>query len=218
MRISRIEPTVFLKREPGGLAQLLRITVDADAATPSARLRVLDRGCASILPLGALPRGPSTHDVFLRERPAAREVVCTLLEEGRSSSAFAVTLQPVRHWTVHVVQRSHHDVGYTDLPSRVLKQQARYLDDAIDLARETAAFPDASRFRIVIEAAWSLQGFLEAAGLGRRRLMERLLRSGRFELAGLFGNLTTELCGHEEMIRALYPAFQLSRRYGFPVT
>ena len=44
-----------------------------------------------------------------------------------------------------------------------------------------------------------------------------LLRSGHVELTALFGNLTTELCCPEELVRALYPARRLARQFGFPI-
>ncbi|MEP7355621.1 MAG: glycosyl hydrolase-related protein, partial [Anaerolineales bacterium] len=37
------------------------------------------------------------------------------------------------------------------------------------------------------------------------------------ELTALLGNETSELCGHEELVRLLYPAFRFKRRYGVPI-
>jgi hypothetical protein len=31
---------------------------------------------------------------------------------------------PSRRWEVHLVHGSHHDLGYTDLPSNVLREQS----------------------------------------------------------------------------------------------
>ena len=144
MRITAFEPTVFLKRTARGLAQLARVTIDAEPDTPRARLRVVDSGHASVHPLGRVTRGSSTHDVFLPVRAAPRDVSLTLIEDGRSSAQGRVErVEPPRRWVVHVVQRSHHDVGYTDLPSRVLKLHSRYLDEAVELASQTERFtPD----------------------------------------------------------------------------
>jgi hypothetical protein len=64
---------------------------------------------------------------------------------------------------VHVVQLSHHDVGYTDLASHVLPEHDRWLADALDMAEATRDYPDDARFRLVIEQAWSLDHFLRTA-------------------------------------------------------
>ena len=47
--------------------------------------------------------------------------------------------------------------------------------------------------------------------------LARAIRRGQIEMTALFGNQTTELCGHEEMIRALYPAFELKHRLGIEI-
>ena len=40
---------------------------------------------------------------------------------------------------------------------------------------------------------------------------------GRSRSRRFFGNQTSELCGHEEIIRQLYPAFALKHRYGIEI-
>ena len=86
------------------------------------------------------------------------------------------------------------------------------------MAEATADFPAESRFRVVVEQAWSLCEFMDSAAPERIARMARLLRSGDVELTALFGNMTTELCGHEELIRCLYHSRRLARSHGFPVT
>ena len=120
--------------------------------------------------------------------------------------------------TVHIVQHSHHDVGYTNLPSAVRREHVEFLDRALDYAAATADYPPEARFRLVIEQAWSLLEFVRHAPAGRVARMGELLRAGDFELTALFGNLTTELCGHEELLRALYPSWRLARQFGCPLT
>jgi hypothetical protein len=216
-RIHSVEPTVFLTKDKGRLRHLVRLTIESPAALPSARLKVIDGGRQMVTPLGMVSAGESRHECYLDEKPGQRQVELVLENDGIAVCRTAFTESPPRHWKVHVIQRSHHDPGYTDLPSRVFKLQARYLDRALDMAEGARSFPGEAQFRIVIESAWSLMSFLSGASAGRKERMIRLLRSGQFEVTALFGNMTTELCGHEEMIRCLYPSFRLAREHGFPV-
>jgi hypothetical protein len=110
-----------------------------------------------------------------------------------------------------------HRPGYTDIPSNILREHARHLDQVIEFAATSADWPEAARFTYVIEQAWSALYFLEHRPASAVEQLVRLLRGGQVELTALLGNETAELCGHEELVRLLYPAFRVKRRYGVPV-
>lgn len=206
--------TPFLRAGARGLEQLLRVTAWREHSG-SGRLSVALPDGVLTVPV-ELPAGESTHEVYLPERRTAVDARVTLAVSDAVETAEA-RLPAARRWTVHVVQTSHHDVGYTDLPSRVVALHDRWLDQAIDFAQATRAYPEAARFRMVIEQAWSLEHFLQTATEPRRTALLDLIRAGDVEMTALFGNLTTELCGHETLVRALYPAFDLKRRHGLPL-
>ncbi len=44
--------------------------------------------------------------------------------------------------------------------------------------------------------------------------LRRYVGEGRIEIPALFGNEITGLCGHEELIRLMYPSFRLGRDFG----
>ncbi|MBN1864786.1 MAG: hypothetical protein JW808_07790 [Victivallales bacterium] len=180
------------------------------------------------LTLADKSRGINIDTMKLQERHASSSAKATAdrkdvnsnsrFKKGKHSAVTYKTLvSPPRHWRVHVVQFSHHDLGYTGLPSNVLSKHARYLDQAIDMAEATTDYPDDAKFRIVIEQAWSVDYFLKHARPGRAEKMIRLMQSRQFELTALFGNMTTEICGHESLMRTLYPSFRLKREYGIPI-
>ena len=212
--ITEIVPTVYLRRAAGGLEQCARVTVrcEGEDGTPAALI-----AAGATHPLGALPAGDSTHDVFIPAIQAPREIAFELRQGDRVLDSRSVPWRPPRPWVVHVVQMSHHDVGYTDLPSHVLPEHDRWLDEVIDFAAATRDYPDEAQFRMIVEQAWSLAHFLRHATPVRARAMIGLIRSGHVEVTALFGNLTTELCGHETLVRALYPSARIARRTGVPV-
>ncbi len=215
--IGTVTPTVLLTGEPGALRQLVRISVGNVGPPTPVTLAVTGPGTTARLEL-ALPTGDSEQEVTLPEPSEPAELTFALLAGGREVDRRTVAWQPPPHLSVHVVQHSHHDVGYTNLASTVLREHCQFLDDALDLADGTADYPDDARFRLVIEQAWSLQEYARQASPARLERLGELLRRGDFELTALFGNLTTEICGAEELLRALYPSQRLARRFGCAVT
>ena len=219
MKIVEIRPTVFLRKQDHRFEQLCRVTVEHDGPPASWTMAARAEGSCIETFLGHVPRGTSTYDVFLSEItvPGPVEFEARADRSDWTRVKEVAQWRPPKRWRVHVVQLSHHDVGYTDLASRVLAEQAGFLDAAIDMAANTRDFPEDARFRIVIEGAWSLLHFLRTVPPERAARMIELLQGGDIELAALFGNVTTELCGHETLVRMLYPAFRLKREHGVPI-
>lgn len=217
LQLKEVKPTVFLTKSRGGLKQLVRVVVaNKGASTPASLLVAWGKYSEEML-LGTLASGETTVEALISEIKQSARMDFALKVRGEVVDRKDFSWQSARHWVIHVVQSSHHDVGYTDLPSNVFALHNRNLDQAIDLAEETNRFPEEARFRIVIEQGWSLINFLRQARPERCRKMVRLLQSGRFEVTALFGNMTTEICGPETLIRSLYPSFDLKRRHGIPI-
>lgn len=222
MRIAEVEPTVFLKKRKGKLQQLCRVRLEDAAEGASCELAVFDNKQRRVgeAEIGAAPQGASTHDVFLdvaAENTAPYDLEFVLKSSGRVLDRRSMQWKKPRPWRVHVIQMSHHDVGYTDLASNVLPQHERALDEVVDMAESTRHFPDDAQFRMIVEQTWSIERYLRNAPSKRREKMVGLMRSGHVEITALFGNVTTELCGHETLARMVYPAFRLKREYGIPL-
>jgi hypothetical protein len=209
--IETVEATCFLRGPETALEQRLLLAISNPGSPVDLGLRVIAEGQPSEQALGMVPTGHSTREVFL---PAAEKEISTILYLRRGdqlSAPFHLERRPPKRWVVHLVQNSHHDLGYTSLPSHILPFHARWLEQALEFARATDDYPDEARFRIVIEQAWSLEYFLaHASRVSARQMLDRL-RTGRFEVNALYANLITELCSPEELIRALYPAAKLRR-------
>lgn len=213
-----ITPTVFLTGDDADLRQMVRVSVANPGPPSSAALLVRGGPTAADVDLGALPTGQSVLEASIPAIAVPTDLTFVLRAGGAVTGQKTVPWQPPRRWRVHVVQHSHHDVGYTNLASTVLREHVAFLDGAINMAEETADFPEAAQFRLVLEQAWSLVEFLRRAPAERAARMGELLRSGRIELTALFGNMTSELCGPEELVRALYASQRIARRFGFRIT
>ncbi len=217
-RIASIQPTVFFVRGASGdLRQLCGVAVENPVEPFEGTLVARAGGVEIATSLGRVARGSSVHQAGVPD--LGEEVPLRLVLHRASGSCDEMTLpwSPVRHWECHLVHGSHHDLGYTDLPSNVLREHASYLDRVIELCEQTDSWPEESRFRFVVEQAWSALYHLENRPPQTVERMLRLMRSGRVEVTALFANETSELCGHEEQVRLLYPSFRLARLHGIPI-
>lgn len=213
-----IVPTVFLTGTDEDLWQLVRVTVANPQPACSAALLVRGGAADAEVDLGILPQGQTVQEVSIPAITLPADLTFVLRAGGAVTSQMTVAWQPPRRWRVHVIQHSHHDVGYTNLSSTVLREHVAFLDEAIGMAEATAELPEEAQFRLVIEQAWSLVEFVRRVPQERVQRMGELLRAGQMELTALFGNMTSELCAPEGLIRALYPSQRIARRFGLRLT
>jgi len=217
LSLDEITPTVFLKRTNTGLKQLVRLAITNGGETTVAAAIASGPDFTCRADLSEVPPGELVHELFIDEVREPTDIEFILEVAGTEVSSKTVAWQVPKPWTVHVVQRSHHDVGYTDLGSTVLRQHDEFLADAIAMAEATDDYPDDAKFRITVEQVWSLWHFLNNAPPKQVEQMLELIRAGRIEVTALFGNMTTELCGSEVLARTLYHAAKLKRDYGISV-
>jgi len=217
IRIAAVEPTVLLREGTDGLEQLVNVTIACGEGGGEAVLEAGLDGELRSFPLGRLPPGEYTHEVFVKEAAGECTAAFVLKCGDKLIDTKEQPWSPPRHWTLHVVQGSHHDVGYTDLASRVLPEQDRWLDEVIEMAEGTRDYPDHEQFRIAVEQTWSIDHYLGHAPPARVERMLALMKSGHVELTALFGNMTAELCGNETTARCLYHAFRIKREHGIPI-
>ncbi len=213
IQITSAKGTIYFIRDGEGLKQGYDLEFDNPGSAVDVTLTVKWGSNKQQLEVGRVGRGCSTARVYI---PDIRENVgITFSVDGGGS--LSINHKPQRHWTVHLIQFAHHDLGYTDIPTNVLRDMATYLDDALRFCAETDSFPDKSKFRYTIEQGWSLLYWMQNRPPEAREEMMRRIKEGRIEVNAFVGNETTELLGPEEMVRMMYPVFALKRQYGIPV-
>ncbi|MCC7146895.1 MAG: hypothetical protein IT443_10665 [Phycisphaeraceae bacterium] len=112
-----------------------------------------------------------------------------------------------------VLHHTHTDVGYTHPQPMFWELSRRYIDQAIDLADQTADWPVESRFRWTCEVAAPVGHWLRhASGRQVDRFRAAALR-GQMSVGVLPYNLTP-LCTADELARGLYPLAELRARLG----
>lgn len=218
MELTAVTPTVLLRRGSGGrLEQQIRLKLEVDDAVPDVIVQGTIGRARVETGVGWLAAGPADIAAYLPVAGEADEAVIRVLKGDRLLHERRLPWAPPRRWSVHVVQRSHHDAGYTNLASTVTTEHDGFLESFLEHALATRGFPEDAQARIVIEGSWSIDHFLRHARPDSAELMGGLIRSGHVELTALFGNMTTELCGHETLVRTLYPTAALARDLGVEV-
>lgn len=217
MGITRIEPTIYFVRDNWALRQAVDVSLTLPSASDACRLEVTWEGGSSTHPLPVLAAGASTQRIFFPDLRRPVSVRFALFQGDELLDDLIVQWAPQRHWTVYLCQYSHFDAGYTDLPSFVLDEYLPMLDQVLDWCEETESWSEEVRFHYTIEQAWVAWHYARHRDAAQMERLARYARAGQIEVNAFFGNLISELLGPEELVRALYPAFALQRRYGIPI-
>ncbi|NIA12682.1 MAG: hypothetical protein GWP08_01285 [Nitrospiraceae bacterium] len=152
--------------------------------------------------------------------PAVDEAVTIPVEVsvgGETIGNQEVRLEPVRRWEVCLLHHTHLDIGYTHLQTEVEEKQWEFLDQAIELARKTAGYPEDSRFKWLPEGLWAVDSYLARASEEKRATFIDAVKKGWIGLNALYGNELTALCRPEELLELTGYARRLSRQSGLPI-
>ncbi|MET9157265.1 glycoside hydrolase family 38 C-terminal domain-containing protein [Streptomyces parvulus] len=215
----RLTGEPLLRHHPeGGLLQSVRVGVERSDGThqPVTRARVTTAGGTPVH-CETLP-GPGDDIRLLIPEVDAPTPLLIELPELQEGTRLAFEARPQRHWTLHLVQHSHLDIGYTDPQGRVMAESRAYLDSLLELCRDTDDWPDPARFRWAVEGFHSFEDW--RANRPRRQVESFLdrVREGRVELTAMPFNLHTETCSTDELHELLRPVTELRDRHGIDIT
>ena len=90
---------------------------------------------------GVLTFGRNVFDVPVPATDTEREAVVEVAVEGRSPRRVAFRQEPIRRWTIHLVQHTHTDIGYTRPQTEILPEHLRFVDVALDSATRPTRSP-----------------------------------------------------------------------------
>lgn len=118
---------------------------------------------------------------------------------------------------VITVFKTHVDIGFTDLPHKVLENYSRrMLEDVVATCEQSQSDAPAHRF-IWTMPAFPLLYALEHAESGLRRRAEALIHNGQLVWHALPFTLRTEFFSRFELEQSLFYARELCRRYDRPM-
>ena len=217
LKILKIEPTVFFRNEQGGkgLVQGVDLTIENSGGISHTVLKITNsRDHSNIVGTMRIESGTGIYRFFIPEIMTKSSVEFGLVSRGKLITRQTVIWVPRKHWEICLVPISHHDLGYTNPIERVLKLYDTIYDDVLRYCEETDQYPDEARFRYTVEQSWSLQHYIQTIDPATREKLAKYIGTGRIEVPALYGNMISDLCSHEEMIRLVYPSFRINNEFG----
>jgi alpha-mannosidase len=212
----RVVPTVLLVKDGDAVKRILHLIVEypGPGAVRAGLKAQLDGRPVEVAPAD-VPLEPGRNVVEVRIPELAKPGRARVQVSWPSSSAVQeIRLEPARRWTVYLFHHSHTDIGYTELQTRVARNHVEYLDSVIKYCRETDGYPDEAKFRWNIEVSWALENFVKTRPPADVQALVDLIKAGRVELSAMYLNVSDGFA-HEEIVRSVDVARELSRRYGF---
>jgi len=209
--------TIFLVKEGGGLAQLLNVQIDNSGPVTAGNLLIELAGSSRNIELPRIRHGLDLYPVTVPE-VTSPTLARFVLEVGATRLESEVMLDRVRHWQVYLTHFSHHDLGYTDLPEACIQAHKDYYNSIIEYCRQTEDFPDDAKFRWTCDTTWAVKYYLQDASERQIAAFFDLVRDGRIEITAQYAAFNSALLTHEELVRSIYYAHELGRKYGFRVT
>ncbi|MEI6883133.1 MAG: glycoside hydrolase family 38 C-terminal domain-containing protein [Bacteroidota bacterium] len=152
--------------------------------------------------------------LFSADSISPKETVVVEIE-GQPALKKEISLHPVRHWTIYLVQHTHTDIGYTRPQTEILPEHLRYIDYALDYCDQTDSFPDAAKFRWTCETSWAVNEYLKSRPAAQVERLKRRAMEGRIELTGLYLN-SSDLSDEATIAASLQPVSYF-RELGFKV-
>jgi len=214
----RLEDRVELRAEQAllrkgrSLVQLVRVGIERLGGPVEAEIKV--PGATALK--AAVETGYNSFVLPLQAVVSPRDIGLSVRLGRKPAGVFPLTLKPVVRRTLYLLPHSHNDIGYSDLQAKVEKDQWRFLEEGIALARKTAAYPVEARFKWNVEILWPLESYLAQAGEDKRREFVEAVRNGWVGLEAPLANALTGLCGGEELLRLTDFSRRLVRRWGLP--
>ena len=80
---------------------------------------------------------------------------------------------------------SHLDIGYTHPQPMLLELQSDYLQQALELCRQTRDYPEGSRFCWTVEANYILRRWLKTASEADIALLKEMIQRGQICVTAL---------------------------------
>jgi len=202
-----LSATDLVERDGQQLA-LLRIENTAGPRSARAAYRIGRHAHSMSL---KIPHGRGTHWISFPAVSAAAALRAEI--DGRVLRA---RVRPAQTWTVHLVNHTHTDLGYTDYQPTIDRSFYEFLLEAMALVEQTSKFPEPARYRWTIETAYHLRNFQRFASKQELRALVGHLRRGTIEATAGFAQMT-DLPNTDQVLRSFGFIHDFTRRHRIPL-
>ena len=195
----------YYKYRPDGEAgRSVTVSCQGDVSLKGAKIEIWHKTGSETLDI---PETDS-HTVSLLLRPnigvERTDTVIATLIRGDERVSQQVIVPAMRHWTVYIYPHSHVDIGYTNTHENVELIHKRNLDIAMELAEQTADYPDDARFRWNPEVMWPVERYLNSEDPKKRKRLLEAIRKGQIALDAGYVNTNTSASSDEELLQLFH--------------
>lgn len=165
--------------------------------------------------LGSLREGDNELAVLLPVQNVERDVQW-LLKDGKGNVLSRRTAKwpRPRHWTIYVVSSTHTDIGLHNSQYIQRWMNVDYLDRARELVDQCADWPDAARYRYVVEGTWVWNNYAPDRGeAAAREMAEKYVRDKTIAVGCCCAGNHTQAYGFEQLCRSAYYKRDLKDRW-----
>ena len=218
LAIQSIKPTALFKKVKEQLVQAVDLQVEANQAIESLQIKYSANKNVIFVDNYNLKKGTNKLRIYLPDFRDTINITFQFYVQNELLESQTEKWIPQPHWQLHLVHSSHHDLGYTDLPSRVLEEHKGYVAKAIEYCEQTEEWSPEAQFHYTFEQAFSVAYFLQHNQ--DKALEEKLikyLKNGQLEVTGLLANQTTDISEAEELNRTVYASHKMNHDFGIPI-
>lgn len=212
-----IAPTSLVSRSEPAL-QRIDLSVECGEPLKACVLRVsADGRLLAEKPLGALKKGTNSISVRLPEMDQPVQTRWVLSDSSQTLAEKTLTCSPPRHWKLYVIKSAHIDIGLHDSQYIQRALANGFIDGAKQLADQTADWPDASRYRYLVEGLWWWLNYPQDRSESQANaIVENYVRPGLFGIGASHSGNHPQVYGVEELCRSAYYAQQVRDRWHLP--
>ncbi len=143
-----------------------------------------------------------------------KEMTATVLMDGKTTK-LNFKAQPVRKWTLYLVEHTHTDIGYTRPQNEILPAQVDYIDKALDYCDQTDNYPPDAQFHWTCETAWAVREFIRTRPPSQVARLLKRIKEGRIEVTGVLLNMSD--LNDEPTLANLMETIKEFKKIGIPV-
>ena len=207
---------IYRHRADGQAGREIRISFKGARLYAAAELEIAVEGKTETVKLPAAPKGIAETTILL---PAGIGVdkdtqVALTMKSGARNLKQTIAVPKQRQWTVYLLPHSHVDIGYTNTQENVEFIHRRNITEAIKLAKETANYPEAARYRWDTEVAWPAERLLANGTEEEKKALIDAIRQGVINVGASYINDNTSVSADEEFAAFFGPSERIGKLTG----
>jgi alpha-mannosidase len=214
-----LQPTAAYVKASDGNRRILRLVFKEGKLLNGATGTVTFNGQTEKVTVPADKTGLESYEIALPGEAVKinTQAKVELKADGQTYTATCIVSPARADWRVYVLPHSHVDIGYTNVQAKVLKLHMENIDESIELAKRTAAYPKEAQFKWTTEAMWVVENYLKQADAAKKQRFWDAVKKGWISLDGAYGNTNTSLTDSRQLMKMFAEGQKLAKQNGIEI-